>query len=426
MWGKAIFKKQQFALLFIIASAVTAATAQTETVLYSFCPQTSCVDGSDPNGTLIFDKNGDIVGTTTTGGANANGTVFKLTSSGKESVLYSFCSQTNCTDGAQPYAEQVLFDAKGNMYGTTMSRGINGGGTVFKLAANGKEKTVYNFCATGCTSGEGPHPGLIADRKGNLYGTTAAGGSHNSGTVFKLTPGGKETVLYNFCMQTNCPDGSTPYAGLIMDAKGNFYGTTTLGGTNRQGVVFKLTPKGKETVLYNFCGQSQCVDGAQPWAEVIRDKNGNLYGTTIYGGRNGNCPGNEGCGVVFKLTPKGKETVLYTFCPQTGCDDGGAPVAGLIVDGQGNFYGTTYYGGGHGCFYGCGTVFELSPMGIETVLHSFCSENNCADGAEPYSGLVADGSGNLYGTTRGGGGNNNCNGAGCGVVYEISPGAIRP
>jgi uncharacterized repeat protein (TIGR03803 family) len=213
--------------------------------------------------------------------------------------------------------------------------------------------------------------GLVFDQQGNLYGTTYFGGVYNSsclygdsscGVVFKLTPKGKQTVLHTFCTQNNCADGGNPAAGLVFDSKGNLYGTTGMGGAHVFGTVFKLTPKGKETVLYSFCAQTNCADGRYPSAGLIFDTEGNLYGTTEYGGINRDP---YEFGVVFKVTPKGKETVLYSFCEQYNgynCADGAYTSAGLIFDRKGNLYGTTIDGGAPGCYeQGCGIVFKLTP-----------------------------------------------------------------
>ena len=217
-------------------------------------------------------------------------------------TLYSFCQQSGCADGATPIAGLIV-DA-GQLYGTTIYGGKYGGGTVFHVTSAGQEKVLYNFCEkANCVDGK--YPGA--------FGTTQYGGAHNMGTVFEVTAGGQETVLYSFCEKDNCADGAVPfYSGLITDASGNLYGTTKVGGRNGVGTVFELTPAGRETVLYNFCSQGGCADGATPTAGLITDASRKLYGTTQSGGY-------DGSGTVFELTPnaaktKWTEKVLYSFC----------------------------------------------------------------------------------------------------------------
>jgi uncharacterized repeat protein (TIGR03803 family) len=240
------------------------------------------------------------------------------------------------------------------------------------------------------------------DTKGNLYGTAYDGGAYDAGAVFELSPSGTETVLHSFCQQTGCPDGYYPQAGLVMDTNGNLYGTTIFNGAYGGGTVFKISSDGTATTFYNFCTPTGCKNGRYPQAGLILDTNGNLYGTT-YGG------GAHGKGAVFELSPSGAETVLHSFCARTGCSDGSHPRADLVMDTAGNLYGTTYYGGTNNV----GTVFKLSPNGTETVLHSFAA--NGSDGTYPYAGVVTDTMGNLYGTTYSGGAN------GYGTVFKVTP-----
>ncbi|MGD0867114.1 MAG: choice-of-anchor tandem repeat GloVer-containing protein, partial [Rhizomicrobium sp.] len=290
------------------------------------------------------------------------------------------------------------------------------------------ETVLYSFCSqANCTDGSSPDAGLIMDSAGNLYGTTSLGGAnigssteYSEGTVFKVEPGGTETVLYSFCSQTNCTDGATPQAGLIMDKKGNLYGTTSTGGANilyvnSAGTVFKLEPGGTETVLYSFCSQNNCTDGAGPQGSLIRDKKGNLYGTTYGGGANA-FGGGGGGGTVFKVEPGGTETVLYSFCSQTNCTDGSLPKAGLIMGSAGTLYGTTQGGGSNIDLFGAGTIFKVEPGGTETVLYPLCSQANCTDGVGPQGGLIMDSAGNLYGTTASGGEHSG------GAVFKLPPG----
>jgi uncharacterized repeat protein (TIGR03803 family) len=406
-------------MLIVFGALLNAAWAQKERVLHSFCAQSGCTDGAYPQAGLVFDQKGNLYGTTASGGLYSQscldgtcGVVFKLSPDGKETVLHTFCAESGCTDGASPIAGLVL-DQKGNLYGTTYFGGAYGYGAVFKLTPTGRYTVLHSFCAqTKCTDGAYSEAGLVFDQKGNLYGTTYSGGIYGSGVVFKVTPKGKETVLYSFCAQTNCVDGESPYAGLVLDLNENLYGTTLQGGSNSTdcvfgcGVVFKLTPEGKETVVYNFCSQTYCADGAEPYAGLVLDRRGNLYGTTVEGGA-------YAYGVAFKLTPKGKETVLYTFCAETNCTDGQGPIAGLVFDQNGNLYGTTENGGAP---RDSGVVFKLSPEGKETVLYSFCWLDNCTDGAYPMAAVVFDQKGNLYGTTYHGGAYGNA-----GVVFKLTP-----
>ncbi len=376
------------------------AEAQTETVLYSFCAQTGCPDGSNPRADLVMDTAGNLYGTTLYGGTSGVGTVFELSPSGTETVLHSFAASH--TDGHYPYAG-LLMDTTGNLYGTAQSGGAKGLGTVFKLSPNGTETLLYSFCVlAACADGYHPRAGLIMDTKGNLYGTTFDGGAYDAGAVFELSPSGTETVLHSFCQQTGCPDGYYPQAGLVMDTNGNLYGTTLYNGAYGGGTVFKISSDGTATTFYNFCTATGCKNGRYPQAGLILDTNGNLYGTT-YGG------GAYGKGTVFELSPSGAETVLHSFCARTGCSDGSHPRADLVMDTAGNLYGTTYYGGTNSV----GTVFKLSPNGTETVLHSFAA--NGSDGTHPYAGLVTDTMGNLYGTTYSGGAN------GYGTVFKVTP-----
>ena len=327
--------------------------------VYSFCSQTNCTDGSQPYAGLVQATDGNFYGTTQQGGNNACsggcGTVFRVTRGGKLTTLHSF----DGTDGYSPNAG-LLQATDGNFYGTTTQRGTITSGTVFKITPKGKLTTLYNFCSkTNCTDGADPWAGLVQGADGNFYGTTAEGGAYicrtqgrnkiGCGTVFKITAKGKLTTLYNFCSQTNCTDGSDALAGLVQAADGNFYGTTAEGGANTSGTVFKITPKGKLATLYSFCSQTNCTDGATPYAGLVQATDGNFYGTTRFGGANNG-------GAVFKITPERKLTTLYSFCSQTNCADGDFPQAGPVQATNGKFYGTTSGGGANMS----GTVFSFS------------------------------------------------------------------
>jgi uncharacterized repeat protein (TIGR03803 family) len=297
------------------------------------------------------------------------------------SLLYSFAG---APDGESPYAGLVM-DAQGNFYGMTEYGGAYGWGTVFKVDITGKETVVYAF---GAFNGDGvlPMASLVLDAEENLYGTTYGGGDYGHGTVFKVDITGRESLLYSFAGGT---DGQAPYAGLVMDAQGNLYGTTTEGGAYSYGTVFKVDTSGKETVLHSFSGTGG--DGASPYAGLVLDAQGNLYGTNVRGG-DPTCVQKSGCGTVFKVDTTGKETVLHIF---TSNPDGADPYAGLVLD-AGNLYGTTESGGA----YGWGAAFKVDASGNETVLHSFTGGT---DGASPGAGFVLDANGSLYGTTNGGG-----------------------
>jgi uncharacterized repeat protein (TIGR03803 family) len=408
------------------AFAIPNAEAAQFTVLYTFCQQQNCADGQYPQAGLI-EVNGILYGTTLDGGANSNatcsqgcGTVFSVDpETGTESVVYSFCAQQNCTDGSTPWAS--LLDVNGTLYGTTNSGGgaancqIEGGcGTVFSFVpGTSTETTRYSFCQqTSCTDGTSPGASLI-DVNGTLYSTTQAGGTKNSGTMFSFNPGtGAETAVYSFCKKRDCADGHDAVASLI-DVKGKLYGTTYEGGANGDGTVFVVTPATRrEGVVYSFC----CGNGDFPVANLI-DVNGTLYGTTLAGGANGG-------GTLFSLNPRTRaETVLYSFCSQQNCTDGEYPYSSLVAV-NGTLYGTTGYGGsssGNGCSNTCGTVFSFNPAtATETVLYSFCSQQNCTDGIHPYAGLIAA-NGTLYGTTEYGGNYNQCTSeGGCGTVFALT------
>jgi uncharacterized repeat protein (TIGR03803 family) len=363
----------------------------------------------------------------------ASALVVMLTQSGwaanKYRVLYSF---KGGDDGASPSAA-LVFDAAGNLYGTTLVGGGTkadcaglgyGCGTVFELTrkSNGKwsEHVLHRFQSG--NDGAGPNGAMIFDTAGNLYGTTIYGGPYD-GTVFELTPnshgGWTERVLHRF----TAGDGNFPWSGLFLDKTGNLYGTTVNGGAKNVGVVFDMTPhsgKWRESTLYSFCSRNDCSDGDGPHAELIEGSDGALYGTTKGGGRSSfGCNGSfVGCGTVFKLgrdsNGKWKESVIHIF---TGVE-GTQPEAGLVSDGKGNFYGTTTFDGA----FGYGTVFELAPGSSGhwnyTVLYNFRGGINHIS---LNTGVVLDGAGNLYGANTYGG-SRSCSGAPCGVVYRLAPG----
>jgi uncharacterized repeat protein (TIGR03803 family) len=355
--------------------------AGNETVLHEF---TSAADGGTPSG-VILDSAGNVYGTAGVC-VGSFGVVFRLDPAGHEKILHSFSARLAVSS---PEAG-VVRDASGNLYGTA-AVGTDGAGTagaVYKVDATGHETTLHSF--TGGADGARPNAGVTLDAAGNLYGTTFSGGAAQGGVVYKLDTSGQETVLHSF---TGGADGAGPIAGVILNATGNLYGTTSGGGAFGHGVVYEVDAAGQETVLYSFQGGT---DGASPNAGVIRDSAGNLYGTTPYGG------GPENLGVVYELDTAGQETVLYRF---TGGDDGYFPFAGVIRDPAGNLYGTA--GGG---VANEGLVYKLDTEGQLTVLHAFAR----VDGAAPSGGVIADSAGNLYGATAGGGFKDG------GVIYEIT------
>jgi uncharacterized repeat protein (TIGR03803 family) len=391
-------------------------------VVYSFG-----ANGSDaywPQAGLI-DVKGTLYGTSVYGGANDYGAVFSFVpNSGKETVLYSFYG---IGDGQWPVAS--LINLHGSLYGTTSFGGAlychiicnMGSGTVFSYnRSTGVESTLYAFCGDkACPDGAVPYAPLT-QWNGLLYGTTTGGGANGGGIVFSIDPSTRKlTVVYNFCGRPKCADGADPFAGLV-NVNGTLYGTTTEGGANNRGTVFAINAKtGVESVVYSFCSQKNCKDGAEPWAGLIEAR-GALYGTT-YGGGNtesAECVGNafDGCGTVFSLDPATrKETVLYDFCNGKHCADGMAPTSALTYV-NATLYGTTLFGGRPGCggfgCHGLGILFSLDPATrTETVLHTF---GKGVDGASPYGGLT-NVRGRLYGTTFAGGSQSE------GTVFKMKP-----
>jgi uncharacterized repeat protein (TIGR03803 family) len=413
------FGKTCIVAAFCVATAI-ASHAQTFGTLLTFTD----TDGALPVAALIQGTNGNLYGTNSMNGQNgmgAEGSIFEIAPGGQLVYLHSFCSQTNCTDGASPSAPLVQATT-GIFYGTTKLGGANNAGTVFQINSSGTTSTLYSFCAdTNCTDGESPEAGLVQGPNGNYYGTTNWGGagvgsecfngSIGCGTVFEITTSGTLTTIYSFCSQTNCTDGSLPRS-LILGTDGNFYGTTGLGGTGGSGTFFQLSPtSGKFVVLHQFL---QATDGSVPNG-ILQGTDGNFYGTTRTGG-------SAGQGTAFKITPAGVLSVLHTFCSQSSCTDGQRPEAGLVQGTDGNLYGTTVAGGANAnCVGGCGTIFNIAPPGQLTTLHSFCSQSPCADGQNPAAPLVQDTNGSFYGTTYGGA--LGCiSYEGCSTVFSLSMG----
>jgi len=401
------------ALLVLCTATAISSLAQTYGTLYSF----NSTDGNDPLGALVQGLDGNFYGSTHFGGAFNRGTIFKISPGGTLTTLHSFCAQSSCPDGSEGGAPLAL-GTDGNFYGTTSSGGANGYGTVFKITGAGALTTLYSFCAqVNCADGNGPIGGLVQGFDGDLYGTTYAGGVGDLGTVFKITRAGALTTLYSFCpFGFSCTDGIAPFAGLVQGTDGNFYGTTSASGSRSGGTVFKITPRGILTTLYSFCALANCADGYNPFeAALVQGTDGNFYGTTSAGGVN-----SGGLGTVFKITPRGALTTLYSFCALNNCTDGITPYTGVVQGTDGNFYGTTTSGGSD-LVSGYGTVFEITGTGTLTTLYSFCPLGfSCTDATSPDAGLVQGTNGTFYGTATSGGAHND------GTVFSLAAVGLGP
>jgi uncharacterized repeat protein (TIGR03803 family) len=383
-----------------------------ESTLYAFN------GGASPHAPLIQANDGNFYGTTTFGGTHGAGSVFKITPQGAETQLYSFIPNVN-SDGNQPLAS-LLQASDGNFYGTAQGGGAYTEGVVFKITPSGTESVLHSFSGNGgianSTDGALPFASLIEGRDHNLYGTTQSGGVTGGGTVFRITLAGVATVLYSF-NASNGTDGVGPVASLIQGSGSddNFYGTTFSGGVNNAGTVFTITLAGTETVLHSF----GAGDGSSPSAGVIEGTDGNLYGTTQAGGTNGH-------GTVFRTTKAGVQDWLYSFTGEvdqthviTSNDDGAEPFGGLIQGSDGNFYGTTKFGGE----FFVGTVFRITPAGTRSTLTSFDGIESVLDdidGSLPLAGLVQGTDGNLYGITSAGGAYNS------GTVFRLTHALAPP
>ncbi len=316
------------------------------TTLHSFCSTSGCADGEYSYAVPVQGADGNFYGTTYLGGSKGDGTVFKMSPSGALTTLHSFAG----ADGSQPLAG-LAAGSDGNFYGTTNLGGSRNAGSVFKITPSGQFTTLHSFCSkTACADGQNSYAGLIQATDGNLYGTTLSGGSHGDGTVFKITKGGTFSTLYSFCSKSGCADGEFPQTGLVQASNGNLYGATIVGGAYGSGTIFELTLSGALTTLYSACPQSGCPDGNYLYAPLIQAKDGNLYGIMQVGGAHNS-------GTIFKITLSGTLTTLYSFCSQPACADGQYPAAGLVQATNGNLYGTTADGGAHGD----GTVFSIAP-----------------------------------------------------------------
>jgi uncharacterized repeat protein (TIGR03803 family) len=404
-----------FCLVITVVALAHSSWAATESPVYSF---TGGLDGSNPASQLVFDASGNAYGTTVTGGSASCGTVFQLTPSGggqyQQSVLHSF----DCFgEGKNPYGG-VTLDAQGNLYGTTVAGGSggvcsgDGCGVVYKLTHSGggwTETVLYSF--QDAPDAAGPGGAVVFDGAGDLLGTAPDGGAFAAGAIYELSQSNGHWSERVIHDFTGGADGAIGSLGaLLPDAHGNFYGVTELGGTSGAGTVFQLLPgSGGTWQLKTRYAFQGQPDAAFPYGGLIADAHGNLYGTTYYGGTNG-------AGAVFRVGPGAgfggwRDAVLYSF---QGAADGANPTSTLVFSPAGKLYGTTSAGGDAGCE--CGVVFALTPVGAnhwnESVLHTF---GTSPDGAYPYYGLTPDGSGNYFGTTAAGGNAN------VGVVFKVTP-----
>jgi uncharacterized repeat protein (TIGR03803 family) len=403
------FLKSLCAIVAFCVAVVVASPAQTFTLLTKFNGD----NGAWPTfGSLIQGLDANFYGTTSLGGVNNTGSVFKITPSGKVTTIYSFCSQVGCADGQIP-DDSLVQTLDGNFYGTTYEGGASNNGTVFELTPKGELTTLHTFCSeSNCADGLFPYAGLSLATNGEFYGVTSRreGVTPVYGTVFEMSRLGQLTTLYTFCAQTNCTDGSSGARGLILGASGKFYGVTGDGGAHNAGTIFEITTDGEFRTLHSF----NRSDGASP-NTLIQATDGNLYGTTFGGG-------STNSGVIYELTPAGDFRVLYNFCSQVNCADGANPYAPLMEGSDGNFYGTTTFGGAsqiNQLLLGYGIVFQITPAGQFTILHTFCTGGgDCADGAYPQAGLTQGTDGNFYGTTYG---RPQCPGN-CGTVFRVSMG----
>jgi uncharacterized repeat protein (TIGR03803 family) len=374
--------------------ATTAAPAQTFASLHSF----SGTDGSNPQGALIQATDGNLYGTTSSGGAHSGcsinkttcGTVYQITTSGTLTTVHNF----DGTDGNNPLAGLIQV-GHGDLYGTTGNGGVTGVGTAFKINLSGKLATMQSFDYS--PQGARPTASLVHASNGKFYGTAPNGGVDSAGTVFEMTPSGKLTALYAFCY--NCTNGAQPVTPLIQATNGKLYGTAVNGGVPDQcGTIFEITTKGSLSLLHSFTAR----DGCYPASGLVQSSDGGLYGTASAGGTSGNN------GTFFRITTGGKMTTLHMFSGT----DGAGPEGALVEATDGNFYGTTYAGGA----YGHGTIFKVTRAGTLTTLYSFCGQSHCPDGDGPASGLIQASDGKFYGATVYGGANN------LGTIFSLDAG----
>jgi uncharacterized repeat protein (TIGR03803 family) len=419
--SRTYFARMACILTVFCVATVASSAAQDLTTLVNF----NEINGSEPSPSspLVQGTDGNFYGVAQEGGARNNcfytinigcGTVFRVDPNNENfTTLYTFCSQSNCSDGGTPVS--LIQAANGNFYGVTSFGGVPnlcngwGCGTIFEITPAGKLTTLYTFCMqSGCPDGTQP-VGLVQGTNGNFYGVTTSG-SPNPSTVFELSAAGRFTILHTFCAETGCADGTFPVANLVQASNKELDGSTESGGAYNAGTLFAITPSGKLTTLFNFPVPKQLFS----WEPntMIQGADGNLYGTTAAGGIENN-------GVVFKMTPEGKVTLLHNFC-SPNCKNGDVPTSGLVQGSDGNFYGDTF---GGGILPYAGSTYQITPTGAFTAFHLFCSDS-CLDGSEAGALMQAT-DGNFYGTTLSGGA------GGDGTVFRLSTGlgpfvAARP
>lgn len=416
----------------LLAITATSASASEFKLIRSFCRPTFCDDGRKPSGSMLRDSSGSLYGTTQAGGRTNSGVVYKLTENTDThvwaaKVLYNFCNKTGCTDGGKPDDGRLVIDSSGQLYGVTTKGGSTGNGTVFTLTPNADKSfytynVIYNFCDkfSGCEDGAFPIGGLTYrsqasgqpyDGVSPLYGVTKQGGLTHAGVVFQLIPSDSGRwdmrILYVFCVLGGaaCTDGKFPTESVSLDRSGVLWGTTVKGGNaTDSGIAYKLVPTASgrwaQTVFHSFCQDKTCSDGKNPIFGTIIDANGVVYGLTSKGGATGEtgCL-KKGCGTFFKLAG-GAFSVVHSFCSDENCADGGKP-AGLMIDTVHNIFGTTNKGG----LNARGTIFELNKDNVWTKLHDFdaCNHKLCWNGGTSAGALVEHPDGRLFGTLIHGG-----------------------
>ncbi len=412
------------AVLLLSTAWSISSPAQEVTTVANFNSVWSTIGGG-PIGPMVLGGNGSFYGLTSMGADSSGalyGAAFKVAPNGGLTLLHQFCTQGPCTDGYQPEGPLVAA-TNGNFYGVTFGGGANNAGVVFQLTSAGAESVIYTFCPQTdsnnyCIDGDGAVGGLVQGKDGSLYGTTSAGGTYNGGTLFKVSTGGGLTTLVNFCGA--CATGGGPSATLTVGSDGSLYGSTTIGGAygnaSYGGTIFKYSPGANSvTTIHSFCqGGSLCPDGLTP-GTMFQATNGLLYGTTYSGGAHND-------GSIFSISTTGTFNSIYSFCSTSACKDGAHPQGGLIQTSDGAIYGTAGFGGLGGGHSG-GVVFKLSGGTTYGVVYNFCATSDyngsyCVDGAGP-DGLVLSSNGQIFGSTLRGGGTNGSDNEGAGMVFTL-------